>query len=111
MEERDRRVGLNEALFREVNERLRDVNEAFGAVTQRMELVCECGDAGCAERITMSVAEYEELRSHPDRFVVVHGHADRAEIEEVVAQRPSWDVVRKRPGAPTTLAERTDPRS
>ena len=42
IDERERRLGLNEALFREVNERLRGLNEAFGEVTNRMELVCEC---------------------------------------------------------------------
>ena len=36
IDERERRFGLNEALFREVNERLRGLNEAFGEVTNRM---------------------------------------------------------------------------
>ena len=49
IDERERRLGLNEALFREVNERLGGLNEAFGEVTNRMELVCECADPGCAE--------------------------------------------------------------
>jgi hypothetical protein len=61
MDERERRLGLNEALFREVNERLQGLNEAFGAVTNRIELVCECADPGCAERITLTLKEYEDL--------------------------------------------------
>ena len=59
MESRAERAAKNEAVFREVNERLRGVNDAFGTFTDRMELVCECGDASCAERITVSVQEYE----------------------------------------------------
>ncbi len=110
MDERERRVGLNEALFRKVNERLRDVNQAFGTVTDRIELVCECSDRACAERISMSVAEYEELRAQGDRFVVVRGHADPSDVEDVVAQRSTWEVIRKRPGSATALAEQTDPR-
>jgi hypothetical protein len=111
MDERERRVGKNEAVFREVNERLRGVNDAFGTFTDRMELVCECGDPSCAERITLAVAEYEELRAHGNRFVLVSGHADPSDVEEVVAHGDGWEIVRKRPGAPSALAERTDPRS
>ena len=111
MDERERRIGLNEALFREINERLRSVNAAFGALTERMELVCECLDPACAERITMSIPEYEGLRSNPRRFVVVPGHGDPSEVEEVVLEGRGWEVIEKRPGSPAKLAEQLDPRS
>jgi hypothetical protein len=107
MDERERRIGLNEAVFREVNERLRGLNEAFGTITEKMEIVCECADPGCTERITMSVAEYEELRSEPDRFAVVPGHAVPTDVEEVVAHGTGWEMVRKRPGGPAELARET----
>ncbi len=97
-------------MFREVNERLRSVNEAFGEFTGRMDVVCECGNAACAERIQMSVAEYEAVRAEPDRFVVIPGHADPSDVEEVVLHAAEWEVIRKRPGEPTALAEQTDPR-
>jgi hypothetical protein len=111
MDERERRVGENEALFREVNERLRGVNETFGVLTDRIELVCECGDPACAERISLSVREYEQLRAGGAQFVLVPGHADSSDVEEVVAHGTGWEIVRKRPGAATALAERTNPRS
>ena len=110
MDERERRLGLNEALFREVNERLRGLNETFGPLTNRVELICECADPACAERISFTVREYEELRGEPDRFVVAPGH-EVADVEDVVATGERWHIVRKRPGEPTKLAEATDPRA
>ena len=110
MDERERRIGLNEAAFREVNERVRDLNEAFGTITEKMEIVCECADPGCTERITMSVSEYEDLRSEPDRFAVVPGHVVPTDIEEVVAQGAGWEMVRKRRGGPAELARETSRR-
>jgi hypothetical protein len=107
MDDRERRIGLNEAVFREVNERLRGLNEAFGTITEKMEIVCECADPACTERITMSVSEYEELRSEPDRFAVVPGHAFPTDVEEVVAHGRGWEMVRKRPGGPAELAQET----
>jgi hypothetical protein len=110
IDERERRFGLNEALFREVNERLRGLNEAFGEVTNRMELVCECANPGCAERISMTVRQYEELRSEPEHFVIAPGHA-APDIEEVIATGEGWEIVRKREGGPAELARASDPRS
>jgi hypothetical protein len=110
MDERERRIGQNEALFRQVNERLRDVNEAFGAVTNRIELICECADRSCAGRISLSVPEYEDLRSTGDRFIVVPGHGG-TDGEEVVRMGEGWEIIRKRSGAPAELAKASDPRS
>jgi hypothetical protein len=110
MGERERRLGLNEALFREINERLRDLNETFGPLTNRVELICECANPACAVRISFTVAEYEELRAEPDRFVVAPGH-EVSDVEDVVATGESWHIVRKRPGAPAKLAKATDPRA
>jgi hypothetical protein len=110
MDERERRIGLNEAVFREANEALRGLNETFAAYTEKMELVCECGDGACAERITMSPSEYEEIRSDPAMFAIAAGH-EVAAVEQVVRKGNGYDVVRKRVGSPRRLAEATDPRS
>jgi hypothetical protein len=109
MDERERRIGLNEAVFRQVNEQLEDVNRAFGSVTNTIEIICECGDLDCAERILMSVQEYEQLRADPTRFAIVPGHETDG-VEQVVERRGDYDVVRKHAGAPAELARETDPR-
>ena len=72
--DRDERIGLNEAVFREVNERINELAEHFGLEDQPLDLVCECGDPNCVDRISMSRAEYERLRSDPTHFAVHAGH-------------------------------------
>jgi hypothetical protein len=107
--DRARKIGLNEAVFREVNERIEEVAEAFG-LESRLDLVCECGDAGCTERIALAPEEYAAVREHPAQFAVYPGH-DTVDVETVVAKRDRYEVVRKHEGVPEALAEATDPRS
>jgi hypothetical protein len=110
LDERDRRIGLNEAVFREVNERIKDLADAFGLNEDVLDLVCECGNAGCVEQIRMSPADYQAMREDPTLFAVHPGHEIR-EVEAVVDKREGYDIVRKHEGEPARIAERTDPRS
>lgn len=110
MDARTRRVGENEALFREINERLEGLNEAFSTITDKIEFVCECAELGCIDRFPMTVAEYEQLREDPTTFAVKPGH-EAVDVEEVVANRDTYVVIRKKPGDPAALAAANDPRS
>jgi hypothetical protein len=110
VDERERRIGRNEALFRQVNERLEEMNTGFEELTDVMALVCECADLDCSEQIEMSHSDYEEIRSDPTLFAVKPGH-EAAGVEEVVRRTGGFDVVRKAAGQPTRLAEATHPRS
>jgi hypothetical protein len=110
MSSREERIGLNEAVFREVNERIEDLAETFQLKDEPLDLVCECGDAACVRRITMTRTEYEELRSEPRQFAVHPGH-EYPDVEEVVERRKGYDIVSKNQGIPEKIAERTDPRS
>jgi hypothetical protein len=104
MSAREKQIGLNEAVFREVNERIEGIAETFDVKSEPLDLVCECGDAACVQRITMSHAEYEQLRSDPRRFAVHPGH-------EIPGRRKGYDIVEKDHGVPEQVAEQTDPRS
>ena len=108
MDERQRRIGLNEAVFREVNERIEELADTFG-VSERLDLLCECGDASCASRIEMSHQEYEALRSDAMTFAVVSGH-EMPDVEEIVERHKTHDVVRKTASDAQKVAEATDPR-
>jgi hypothetical protein len=108
--DRGERIGLNEAVFREVNERISDLAEGFGLEEQPLDLVCECGDPACVERITMGRQEYERLRADPTHFAVFPGH-EEPDVESIVERKGSYDVVRKHEGGPAEIAQRTDPRS
>ena len=98
-DERGRQIGANEALFRAVNEQI-----------ERLDVVCECGDLDCAERIPIPISDYEEVRADSVLFLVKPGH-QKPDIEEVVSEAPGYYVVRKRSGEPARVAVETDPRS
>ena len=110
MSAREERIGLNEAVFREVNERIEALAETFDLKTQSLDIICECGDHACAERISMMHAEYKELRSDAHQFAVHPGH-EYPDVETVVARLKGYDIVRKGKGVPAQIAEQTDPRS
>ena len=110
MDERARRIGLNEAVFREVNERVDALNRELGGDDERLDLLCECGDATCVDLISMTTGAYQDLRSDGRLFAVVPGH-DVPEVETVVADHGTYAVVMKRPGVPAEVAEETDPRA
>lgn len=110
MDERQERLGRNEALYREVNERLKDLGESFSLVADSADFVCECGVATCAAPIRMTLEQYEHVRSNPHWFVVVPGH-EILEIEAVIAEHEGWNLIEKHPGGPADLAAQADPRS
>jgi hypothetical protein len=110
MGERERRIGRNEALFREVNERVEHLNESFDVADEPMALLCECGDDRCFEKIELTREEYERVRADPTLFAFVAGH-EEPDIEEVVDANDRFVTVRKRQGEPARLAIELDPRS
>lgn len=109
-EEQARRVGLNESIFRQVNEQIESLNRGFGTDERTMTVVCECGHGDCTERLEISVSAYEAVRSAPRRYVIVPGHAI-PEFESVIDSTGEYDVVEKEAGPAAELAEETDPRS
>ncbi len=59
-----------------------------------MTVVCECGNANCAEQIEVPVAEYERARSDSLLYVVVPGH-EIPDVEEVVERAGGYAVVQQ----------------
>jgi hypothetical protein len=109
MDERARHVGENEVVFREVNERLRELGEGFSLVSDTAEFVCECGRADCTARVRMTLAAYEEIRSDPTRFFVIKGH-EIPEYERLVEERDEYLVVEKNHDDAAEIAIENDPR-
>ncbi len=110
MSDREGRIGLNEAVFREVNERIESLAETFQLTGEPLDLICECGQAACVNRITMSRAAYEHVRSDPSTFAITPGH-DVPDVEAVVERHGVYDIVRKQDQEALEVAEETDPRS
>ncbi|HSC51193.1 MAG TPA: hypothetical protein VLD16_13095 [Gaiellaceae bacterium] len=107
MDERARRVGLNEALFRTVNEEVRELSDRFAVVTEPMSVVCECERGDCFERVDVRAEEYEHVRSDATLFIVRPGH-EATDVESVVEDHGDYRVVRKHEGVPADIARRTD---
>jgi hypothetical protein len=105
---RQTRLARNEALFREVNERIAEVSRSYG-LGDSLEFLCECGDARCLEAIAVTRRDYERVRADFDRFLVAPGH-ENLEIERVVERNDGYLVVQKL-GEAGEIAEDTDPRS
>jgi hypothetical protein len=105
-----RRVGLNESLFRQVNEQIESLNRDLGTHDASMTVICECADGDCTERFEIQISKYEEVRSDPRRYLVVPGH-ELPEFDSVVESGDAFDVVQKRDGDAAAVAEDTDPRS
>jgi hypothetical protein len=93
MSDRGARVGVNEALFREVNDRIDELQVDLGQA-RAFEIVCECGDSSCVERFTIAADAYTDLRKDVHNFAVVPGHED-PEVERVVESHDAYVVVEK----------------
>jgi hypothetical protein len=95
---RDERTARNEALLREVNERIHEVGESLQVLPddEQLDFRCECGRPECEEFVSLKTREYEHVRSDNDRFAVVPGHED-PELERVVERTERYVVVDKRP--------------
>ncbi len=100
MNQREERTAANEALLREVNDRIGDVGQRLRVLPddERLDFRCECGRSGCDAMLSMSVGEYEHVRSDNDRFAVAPGHEDDR-IERIVERAGSYVIVDKRPEA------------
>ncbi len=109
MDERDQRMAQNEALFREVNERVEDIAVKLGDDEGGYEYFCECANKDCTFRLVLSLEDYESVRSDGKQFVVLPDHYT-PEIEEIVLRNDGYWVVRKA-GEAGDYAERLDPRS
>lgn len=96
MSPREARVIRNEALFREVNLRILDLEEGLLRLgeDEPLSLVCECAHTGCATPIAVDSATFKQVHDNPLRFLVAVGHED-LDSESVVERRASYLIVEK----------------
>src|SRR3954452_10004980 len=108
-ESRQVRAAQNQSLFREVNERVEELNEGFGMILPMGQWVCECAEDTCIARMELTIPEYEAVRQHPMRFPVLPGH-EQLDVERVVERHERYIVVSKLDKA-GALARGHDPRA
>jgi hypothetical protein len=104
-QESKNRIARNEAIFREVNER---VDELKDEQAPMRDFLCECGNLDCVEAISMTDDEYEGVRAKSTTFAVTPGHVLR-DVESVVEETTRFVVVEKH-AEQSAIAEATDPR-
>ncbi len=106
-DELQRRLASNETVFREVNEGIQR-GQWPGEQSEPVRFRCECARLGCNLLIELTLAEYEEIRSNPRRFMMIDGH-QVPELERVVERQEGHVVVEKLDEA-GRFAAREDPR-
>lgn len=99
-----------QSLFRDVNERVREINATFSDYVPLGDWICECADNACAERIALTPEEYEQVRTDATAFAIAPGqHHVFEQIEAVIRRTERYWVVQKN-GAAGELVKRIDPR-
>ncbi|HZG36234.1 MAG TPA: hypothetical protein VEY87_10345 [Gaiellaceae bacterium] len=107
MDAQRRRLVENEALFREVNERIKGLVSTLHS-RDAFTVLCECSNRDCETRITLTLDEYESARAQSDRFLVSPGHVF-PDIERVVESYEHYEIVDKDDDL-EALARARDPR-
>jgi hypothetical protein len=109
--DREERLAKNEALFRGVNERVRELKSelADAGPDTLVDFICECGRSDCVEQVRLTVSEYEGVRAEPEHFVLKPGHELR-EVERVRSEGDRFVVVEKHEEE-AAIARETDPRT
>lgn len=92
MSPREARQSKNQAFFRSVNDRIVELAETF-SVEERIEIICECANRGCIERIEVPVGEYARVRRCPEWYLITPGHTFAGD-EHVVEHRAGYDIVK-----------------
>lgn len=103
-----RRVAQNESAFRSLNENLNE-DASEGDARDEAVYLCECRQRDCEEKVRLSPADYESMRKHPARFIIVPRH-EHPDFEIVVDRHDDYLVVEKT-GSTRDVAKKLDPRS
>ena len=101
------RAARNESLFRAANEEVEAA--ARGSSAMFVEFVCECSRVDCAQPVSLTLTEYEEIRKVATHFVVRPDHVDE-EVEVVVDSGEGRYLVVEKIGDAGRTAVALDPR-
>jgi hypothetical protein len=108
--DREERAARNQSLFREISERIEDLNEGSGLGLSVGEWICECANDTCTERVSMTTDEYESVRKRRDTVLCRNVRHVWHEVELVVARNERYWIFEKI-GQAGVMAKAADPRS
>lgn len=98
----------NEATFRLANERLERKAVELGFGEASTPYLCECEEPACTKVVELTREEYESVRAHPKRFVMVSGHQES--LDRVIQEKDRFMIIQKS-GEEGELVAESDPRS
>jgi len=82
---------MRSAFSRAVNDDLIGLSAAHGGIRR---IVCECSRRMCTELLDVAAADYDAVRAHPTRLLVVPGH-ELPDVQRVVSRTRSVAVVQE----------------
>ena len=108
------RVGRNQSTFRDANEKIEiRATELFGESAVSVPFICECPDPTCTAVTTLSLVEYEMVRSRGEWFLAVPGHevcvVDGEQVAKVERRCETFSLMEKI-GSAREVARELDPR-
>jgi hypothetical protein len=90
------RLARNQSVFRDINDRLGELHDARSHTLACDDFLCECASDLCVDHITLTLAEYRQLRANPVTFAVfpndLHVFPD---VERVADKNPGYWIVEK----------------
>src|SRR5437763_15380623 len=89
------RIAGNVVFFRKAIDHIRNaaIRHEF---SDRIPFLCECADERCTEIVRVSLADYEAVREHPERFLTAPDHhLAFADSVRRLEERDGYDVVER----------------
>ena len=83
----------------EAEDVFREANESIAAKARELQLelripfLCECSNKRCFARVLLTIEEYEQARSAPQRYLTTSGHQVEGAI--VIAQDERFALAEK----------------
>ena len=75
-----------------------------------LDLICECANTECAQRLVLALTEYEQLRKDAHHFAVLPGH-EIPDVEDVIERKGDRYLVVEKHVETHQQVEEGDPRS
>lgn len=94
-----------------MNAQIRAINESLWPGDGPLELLCECGDEDCNQRVEVAPTVYASVRSDDSAFLVAAGHEQPGD-DSVTSEGPTYRVVvtrQKRVRRAAPLVPATEP--
>lgn len=94
IEEQQAGAARQQHLFRQINERIREIVGSEPFEGHEFEILCECADHCCSMTFPVSVVVYDEVRSNATHFINAPGHV-LLDVEQIVTDTDVYVVVEK----------------